>query len=162
MSYATPTDLLNRADLQEVLQNLQRNHPALTEDALRDAVAGNDLVGYDAEVSAAAEKALERLNVLLADASAVVDSFCDGPYTIPLNPVPARIPGDVCTLALYQLYGAAAREGDSVAMDYRATIDWLKMVAKRAVKTGVDSTDTQAESYDLPVVQTYIDDWSES
>jgi len=144
MPYATAQDLLDRADTLEVLQNLQRNYAVLTEAALLDAVASNDLSGYEADEQAAANDGLARLNTLLADTSAVVDSYCDGQYVLPLNLVPARISADVCKLALYELYGSVVRDDDNVAVDYKATIRWLEMVAKSTVKLGANALGSAA------------------
>lgn len=139
MSYATPARLLLHADTMELHQRLLQNHAALTEAALVSAIGSEDMSGYPAEVQEAAGEALARLETLLESASGVIDSYVSGRYVTPLNPVPAGVDKHCCNIALYDLYGTTAREGDPVQTRWAATIRWLEKVASGAIPLGADA-----------------------
>jgi len=140
MSYATPEDFLSRADKVELYQRLLQNNTGLTLDVLMDAIAGADLSAYPVDEQDAAAAALARLNELLDDAGGVVDSYLGGLYTTPLSPVPRGIETHVINIALFNLYGNTAREGDPVETRYKGAIRFLEMVAKGVIKIGADAT----------------------
>lgn len=107
--YATLDDMTDRFRTDELIQ--------LTDEA------GTGVV--DATLVTAA----------LTDAAHVIDSYLSGTYKLPLNPVPGILKLHACTLARWRLYKNGVPE--RVQADYDATLDWLKMVARGAVKLEV-------------------------
>jgi phage gp36-like protein len=156
MTYASAADLLVRTDTRVLFENCLRNASDLTEAALLDAIAGDDLSVHSAEVQAAALASLARINTALADASAVIDSYADGRYALPLSPVPASLSSRACTLALYGLSGDLIQDDATIAVQKREVIVWLEMVARGTVKLGADAAGASAaDSADLPVMQSH-------
>jgi phage gp36-like protein len=62
----------------------------------------------------------------LADASAMIDGYVSGRYSVPLQPVPAVIPQVACTIARYNLLGESA--SDAARNNYKDALLWLKDV----------------------------------
>jgi phage gp36-like protein len=149
MSYASPAQLLMRTDSIELYQRLKQNHHALSQDALLDAIAGNDLSGYASDIQDAAEAGLARLEALLDDASGEIDGYAMGRYNVPITPAPRGLAAHAGNIALYNLYGTTAREGDPVETRYKATLKFLEMLAKGIVSIGAtDSGETPSEDAD--------------
>jgi len=46
----------------------------------------------------------DKVTAAIADADATIDSYCQGRYTIPLSPVPAKITQISVDIAVYNLY----------------------------------------------------------
>ena len=46
----------------------------------------------------------------LADADAMIDSYCAGRYAVPLSPVPPNLPGLACAIARYIILGDSATD----------------------------------------------------
>ncbi len=62
----------------------------------------------------------------LEDATAEIDSYLAGRYTLPLNPVPPVLKVHACGIAHYRLLGGAASDADRE--DYKAIIKYLDSV----------------------------------
>jgi phage gp36-like protein len=149
LSYATPAQLAIRSDDVELYQRLKQNYLALTQAALDDAIAGNDLSGYAADIQAAATDSLARLLALLDDASGEIDGYVMGRYSVPITPAPRGLAAHACNIALYNLYGTTARERDPVVTRYQATLKFLEMLAKGVINIGAtDSGEAPAEDAD--------------
>lgn len=67
----------------------------------------------------------------LEDASAEIDSYLSGRYTLPLNPVPAVLKVHACAIAHYRLLGSAASETDRD--DYKTILKYLDSVGRGAI-----------------------------
>jgi phage gp36-like protein len=103
MPYATVTDLQDRLGEARLVQLTDRADPPLG--LVDDGVAG---------------KALD-------DASAEIDGYLIGRYTLPLADAPEILRVHCITIACYRLLGGAATETDRE--DYKATRDYLNRVA---------------------------------
>ncbi|WP_193315726.1 gp436 family protein [Janthinobacterium aquaticum] len=62
----------------------------------------------------------------LFSASAFVDGYISGRYSVPLNPAPEIVVQCVCTIARYNLLGESATE--RARDDYTDSVKWLKDV----------------------------------
>lgn len=62
----------------------------------------------------------------LADAEALIDSYCGGRYAVPLTPAPSVIPQVACAIARYKILGDA--ESDRARADFEDALRWLKDV----------------------------------
>lgn len=73
----------------------------------------------------------------IADADATVDAYCQGGYTVPLSPVPAKITQISVDIALYNLYSQSDLEMPEVRKDRnREAIRFLEKVAARTISLG--------------------------
>lgn len=111
MSYAIRQDLIDRFGQQELLQLLDRDGDGIEDSGL--------------------------LTRVLADADAEIDSYLSGRYTLPLSPVPARLPALACDIARYRLYATQAT--DEVRNRYQDAIKFLTLVAKGEVELGTNT-----------------------
>jgi phage gp36-like protein len=83
---------------------------------------------YGADEIAQREAMLDpgALNVILADANAMIDGYLVGGYTLPLNTVPAKLTQVACAIARYYLLGDAVTE--RARNDFTDAVAWLKDV----------------------------------
>lgn len=83
---------------------------------------------YGADEIAQREAMLDpgALNVILADANAMIDGYLVGGYTLPLNPVPPKLTQVACAIARYYLLGDAVTE--RARNDFTDAVAWLKDV----------------------------------
>ncbi|WP_241047866.1 gp436 family protein [Achromobacter xylosoxidans] len=138
MSYATATDLLVRFDVDEIVQRTDRAIPRLvTDEMMRIAAAGGDLSGFTPDERVAIARAMEKLDLALADASNTIDGYVAGRYTLPLSPVPQVLTRIACELARHYLYDDQITE--AVRQRYDANIKFLSRVASGDLKLGVEA-----------------------
>ena len=138
MSYATPTQYLQRYGQAEAVQLLADEQQLLTAELLLAAIADAGWpVGSTAEEQAAATDALQRLERQLQATSNYMDGYLRAAVTLPLasDDANAGTLGDCC-LALSRAGLAddsdnATDRMDKVAEQWRA---WLKDVAARRVQ----------------------------
>jgi len=83
---------------------------------------------YGSDEIAQREAALDpgALDVILADADALIDGYLASGYTLPLVPVPAKLTQVACAVARYNLLGDAVTE--RARNDYTDALGWLKDV----------------------------------
>lgn len=111
MSYCTQANILERVDETTLIQ--------LTDDA---GVGEID----EAKVAAA-----------IADADATIDAYCQGRYTVPLSPVPAKITQIGVDIALFNLYSRSDLEMPEIRKDRnREAIRFLELAAAGKVHLG--------------------------
>lgn len=114
-AYATQQDLVDRFGAEELIQ--------LTDRANTGAI--------DATV----------LDQAIADASAEIDGYLGGRYTLPLSHVPLVLSRICADLVRYYLYGDAPL--DQVRQRYEDAVAFLKSVARGQMTLGV-ATDGKA------------------
>ncbi len=75
------------------------------------------------------------------DASAEIDSYVQARYTVPFSPVPPVIHRAAVAIAIYLLFTARGYDksgsDEAIADAYRATVAWLKEVARGHATLGV-------------------------
>jgi phage gp36-like protein len=88
---------------------------------------------YGADEIAQRESMLDpgALNVILADANAMIDGYLVGGYTLPLNPVPVKLTQVACAIARYYLLGEAVVQ--RARDDFTDAVAWLKDVQNGVV-----------------------------
>lgn len=110
MPYATRQDMIDRFSEVELVQLTDRGN--VRADRIVDAV----------------------LNRALDDASAEIDGYLAGRYTLPLSPVPANLALICCDIARYRLQHNEAAE--AVRERYAAAIKFLTKVATGEIQLG--------------------------
>lgn len=110
MPYATRAEMIDRFSEAELIQLTDKG--SVRADRIVDAV----------------------LNRALADASAEIDGYLAGRYTLPLAPVPANLPLLCCDIARYRLQHNEASE--AVKDRYAAAIRFLTKVATGEIAIG--------------------------
>jgi len=98
---------------------------------------------YGTEEIAQRESALDpgALDVILADADAMIDGYLIGGYTLPLVPVPAKLTQVACAIARYNLLGDSVTE--RARNDYTDAVSWLKDVQAGVVMLQVAAPEPQ-------------------
>lgn len=109
-NYATLADLISRFGETEIIQLSDRSGTGAIDSAVVDAK--------------------------LADASAEVDAYLQGRYTLPLAVVPLSLKRIAADIARYHLYDDRATE--QVTQRYKDAIKFLESVAKGVVQLGLD------------------------
>lgn len=66
------------------------------------------------------------VDLALLDASALIDGYVSGRYSLPLMPVPPNLAQVACAIARYNLLGEAASE--RARYDYTDAVKWLRDV----------------------------------
>lgn len=110
MSYSEKSDILEQLDEDILIQ--------LTDD--------NDAGIVDDDVVTRA----------IADADATIDVYCQGRYTVPLNPVPDKIRQTSVNIAIYNLYARRKGAPEDRKDRYKDEIRFLEKVAKDEIKLG--------------------------
>jgi phage gp36-like protein len=113
MTYATRADMVSRFGEDEV--RLMTDIAPIRADAIVDSV----------------------LDQALADASAEIDGYLAGRYTLPLTTVPAILTRTCCDVARYFLQTQEA--GPQVKARYEAATKWLMAVARGDIVLGIDA-----------------------
>ncbi|MGI2227052.1 gp436 family protein [Shewanella frigidimarina] len=89
------------------------------------------------------------LEQALRDASAEIDGYIVGRYTLPLTTVPAVLERNCCDIARYFLYGDKAPE--QVEKRYNAVVKYLALVSKGDISLGLADTGEVASQSELVV-----------
>jgi len=103
MAYAQPSDMVTRFGQQEMLRlTVPEGQPL-------------DVIDID------------RLNLALGDASALMDSYLRRRYLCPVSPVPQELTRACCILARHDLaLGGGRTPTDQMRAGYDATMKWLR------------------------------------
>jgi phage gp36-like protein len=111
MAYCTQTDILQQID-NDILQSLTDDHNLGQVD--------DDMVDR-----------------AIADADANIDAYCQGRYTVPLDPVPDKIRQISVDIAIYNLYSRRDDTCPETRKDrYREAIRFLEKVAAGNIALG--------------------------
>ena len=113
MAYVTQAELEERFGTDELLQIADRDDDESVDNAVVDAA--------------------------IADADAMIDSYCRARYGVPFDPVPAEIRKVAADIARYNLWDDQASE--EVEMRYKNAIVWLKDVSAGRARISVEASD---------------------
>lgn len=113
MAYVTQAELIDRFGSDELLQVADRDNDS----------------SVDSEVTDAA----------IADADAMIDSYCRNRYTVPFDPIPGEIRKVAADIARYNLWDDQASE--EVERRYNHAVTWLKDVSAGRARVNVDADD---------------------
>ncbi len=89
------------------------------------------------------------LSQALIDASAEMDGYIVGRYSLPLVTVPTVLERNCCDIARYFLYGDRAPE--QVEKRYQAVVKFLTSVSKGDIGLGLDGSGDNVEQSELTV-----------
>ncbi|MCK8043924.1 DUF1320 domain-containing protein [Shewanella sp. 1CM18E] len=89
------------------------------------------------------------LSQTLIDASAEIDGYIVGRYSLPLATVPTVLERNCCDIARYFLYGDRAPE--QVEKRYQAVVKFLTSVSKGDISLGLDGRGDNVEQSELTV-----------
>jgi len=89
----------------------------------------------------------DKCNVVLDDASALIDGYLAGRYPLPLAHVPTALVPICCDIARQRLYGEQCPE--QIAKRYDAALAFLKSVGKGELALGLAADGESLESQDL-------------
>jgi phage gp36-like protein len=117
--YCSIDDMVNRFDLDELIQLTDQNGVGVIDNTVVDAA--------------------------LLDASNLIDGYIAGRYTLPLSHIPAVLTKICADIARYNLYDNAV--SDVVEKNYKAALDFLMNVGKGTLKLGL-SVDNQVAKSD--------------
>lgn len=76
----------------------------------------------------------------LDDASAEIDAYLGGRYTVPLDPAPKFIGNICCDIARYRLCGGETQMTDEIRDRYDAGVKFLRLAADGKVTLGTAET----------------------
>jgi phage gp36-like protein len=110
MAYSDQDDILEQIDEAVLIQLTDPSGTAIDEDVVSRAIE---------------------------DADATIDSYCQGRYTAPLNPAPAKVRQISVDIAIYNLFSRRADTAPDVRKDrYKEAIRWLEKVNKGDISLG--------------------------
>jgi phage gp36-like protein len=117
-----------------------------------------DLITYGLPATALGSITPVQKQALLDNATAFVDSFLRGRYSLPLLAWGVEITEATCVIAAYRaIFGLrggnpAAGSDTSLSDRYQQTLDWLAAVQRRAAHPNVTAAADNSPTYDQPVV----------
>ena len=126
MAYSTKSDILEQLDEAILIQ--------LTDD---DSIGAVD----DDKVTRA-----------IADADATIDAYCQGRYSIPLDPVPGKIRQICVDLDIYNLYSRRGDAAPEIRKDrHKEAIRFLEKVSEGKISLGASTPapETTGNSVDI-------------
>ncbi|EAO1206237.1 DUF1320 domain-containing protein [Salmonella enterica] len=92
------------------------------------------------------------IEVALADAGSLIDSYISARYTLPLSVVPGALAQQCCVIAWYLMNDIRAT--DQTVQRYKDAVSWLESVRDGKTPLGVDAdTATAPDSENLAQVQ---------
>ncbi len=91
------------------------------------------------------------LDVALTDASALINGYLAGRYTLPLATPPAMLERLCCDIARYGLYDNGASE--QVSKRFDDSVRFLEMVAAGKITLGITTQGESPVSNDLPTIE---------
>lgn len=91
------------------------------------------------------------LDVALHDATARINGYLAGRYTLPLAAVPEMIERLCCDIARYGLYDKGANE--QVSKRFDDAVRFLEKVAAGTITLGITTQGESPVSHDLPVIE---------
>ncbi len=77
------------------------------------------------------------VNGAIADATAEIDSYCSGRYSVPLSPVPSIIVKYAKDIAIYNLYQRRSGADEDRQRDYDNAVKFLIKVSEGKANLGV-------------------------
>lgn len=82
----------------------------------------------------------DKVAAAIADADATIDAYCQGRYTIPLSPVPAKITQISVDIAVYNLYSRSDMGMPDIRSERnKEAIRFLEKVAEGKITLGADT-----------------------
>jgi phage gp36-like protein len=88
----------------------------------------------------------------IASADAMIDSYCQGRYDLPLSPVPARILEIAVDLAIYNLYSRTEQDPPEIRKDRKAdAMRYLELVRKGEISLGASTPTPQTSGNEVQV-----------
>ena len=147
MQYATPAQLIDRFDAQELAQvSVPKEHVSIDAALLKLTVTAGDRSSYTADEIAAADAALVKINRALSDASGVIDSRLETRYQLPLSSVSLILEQYCCDIARYNLYDDHAT--DHITKRYDDAVQFLNDVSEGKKNLGIDENNNSATPED--------------
>lgn len=77
------------------------------------------------------------VSAIITNASAVIDSYLQERYALPLSSTPASITALCVAIAIYRIYYRREKVPESVVNEYEAAIDKLEKIAAGDISLGV-------------------------
>lgn len=82
----------------------------------------------------------DKVDAAIADADATIDAYCQGRYTIPLSPVPAKIVQVGVDIAVYNLYSRSDLGMPDIRSERnKEAVRFLEKVAEGKISLGADT-----------------------
>jgi phage gp36-like protein len=152
VSYVTHEQLAERPGALELAQVASDPQLPVVEAELMEAtLLGGDRSAWLPGDVTAADSALARIDVAVADADGLIDGYLvRGKYSVPLAPVPRVVSGWSRDIARYTLHKdrIADERSDPIARAYRDALKLLQLVAEGRFSLGID--DPKAPVSDSP------------
>jgi len=110
MAYSVQDDILDQLDEDALIQLTDPDGVAIDDDKVTRAIA---------------------------DADATIDAYCQGRYTVPLSPVPAKIRQISVDIAIYNLYSRRDDTAPDIRIErHKEAIRFLEKVSEGKINLG--------------------------
>lgn len=144
MAYCTFEELTQDIP-QDVLIQLCNDEERIPKSKTEDE---EEVPGYD--LTDNNDPIVIRINKAIEDADSEIDSFLDGNYDVPVNPIPKRINKISRTIAKYNLYNRRTLDLPEILLDqYKLAIKTLQGIQEGTITIGL-----KPESDELPIYRT--------
>jgi phage gp36-like protein len=141
--YLTPVQLLERVSPKELAElATPEDRPVVDPGLLRAAIGGDPLGAWSAVEVAAAAEAVERIERVLDDVTALIDGYLAARYPLPLSPVPAPLKRIATDCARYFLMDQRAT--DEVRQRFDAQVRLLAAMRDGKFSLGAEDPSPSA------------------
>lgn len=145
MPYSTFEELTQDVPQDVLIQlcNDEERIPKSDEEPEEGEIPGYDLTDSNDPI-------VIRINKAIDDADSEIDSYLDGNYDVPVNPIPKRINKISRTIAKYNLYNRRTLDLPEILLDqYKLAIKTLQGIQEGTITIGL-----KPESDELPIYRT--------
>lgn len=113
MAYSTQSDILDQIDERELIQVTDPEGEAVNDDIVTRAIE---------------------------DADATISAYCQGRYTVPLDPVPGKIRQVSVDIAIYNLYSRRGDTAPEIRQErHKEAIRFLEKVSEGKITLGAST-----------------------
>lgn len=150
MSYATASELVIAFGANELAQMATpKRFPIVEDERLEIAIEDPDSITGD-EDEIALRACLDVINLAIASATGLVDSYLATHYSLPLISTPAVLKEAALDLARYELHKERATE--EVRDRRKEVVSWLRDLSAGKARLGVPAIDSAAGASGIAIV----------
>lgn len=141
MAYLTLAQLVDLPGSQELAQVASDKHGDLVDPALIElTLLGGDRSAWSADEIASADRALGRIEGVVAEAATLIDGYLGKRYSLPLATPPGILATWARAIVRYKLHGdrISTEDKDPIARDYRDALKFLAQISEGKFSLGIE------------------------
>ncbi len=109
----------------------------------------NELIQLTDKDGSTGDIVTDVLDQAIGDATATIDGYLIGRYSLPLTNPPANLNRLCADIARYYLYDDVLDDNHQASVRYKGALDYLKSVGKGDIRLALSTSDASASSTNL-------------